>query len=110
MRSDDVPIRNGLITKTSKNDIPAMYAIEQRSFVRPWAEKVFAQACEDGSRKYSCVAKDGHGQIVGYGYIRRKEDNDNSYHISNLVVDEDSRGQGYGKAMFAHLSVTAMNH
>jgi ribosomal-protein-alanine N-acetyltransferase len=78
----------------AQEDVPAVAAIELASFSQPWSEKGFSDAiCNPHA--FFWVAENA-GQILGYlgMYVSVDEGE-----ITNVAVDESSRGRGIGRAL-----------
>jgi ribosomal-protein-alanine N-acetyltransferase len=75
-------------------DIPAVVAIESRSFKFPKPEAVF----REDEHKY-LVARD-ESKIIGYIGIEKILD---EVHIINMAVHPDYRAQGIGKRLMQHV-------
>jgi [ribosomal protein S18]-alanine N-acetyltransferase len=83
-----------VITPMKDKDIPAVVAIEARSFKYPKPEAVF----REDEHKY-LVARDEE-KIVGYIGIEKILD---EVHIINMAIDPDYRGKGIGKRLMQHV-------
>lgn len=76
-------------------DLPALVAIEQDSFMSPWSPEMFAG--EIGVRfGWGTVAVDGSGEVVGFLIGRRYPD---MWHLMDLAVAKGSRREGVARAL-----------
>ncbi len=76
-------------------DVPALCVIEQVSFASPWTSEMLAGEL-DAPFGWSMVAVDSHDKVVGFLLGRRYPD---MWHVLDLAVATDSRGQGVGRAL-----------
>ncbi len=79
------------------NDLPAIFAIEQRAHLWPWSENTLSG--NFGTRYYNHVLLN-HGQVVGY-YVASQAGVEAS--LLNIAVDPKSQGLGYGRLLLEHL-------
>jgi ribosomal-protein-alanine N-acetyltransferase len=87
-------------------DIPAVAAIEGRSFPIPWSEEALYGELSAGHAARYLVLEEGRGEsarIVAYGGYWKVLD---EAHITNLAVDPEERGRGLGR----HLVRSLMGH
>lgn len=80
------------IRPMTREDIPAVAALEQKSFSEPWSEKGFEDALLGRQNIFlAAVGKEGllTGYIGLYGSFDEGE-------ITNVAVAEEFRGQGIG--------------
>lgn len=87
-------------------DLPAIAAIEGRSFPDPWPEELLAAYFGD-PRALILVAEEGG--LVGF-LIARDESTlwgSRALHIHDLAVDPDHRRRGVGTALLAELKTVA---
>lgn len=85
--------KNASIRPMTLEDIPAIVAIEEVSFPRPWSAESFASELKDNYlARYYCLELDG--KIVGYMglWIVMGE-----AHITNIAIWPGCRGQGWGE-------------
>lgn len=80
-----------------EGDIPAVAAIEQTVFSRPWTEQSFAQALQQDTL-FVVVLKEN--TIIGYcGMYCSFEEGD----ITNVAIMPEEQGQGSGRRMMEYL-------
>jgi len=82
-------------------DIPAIAAIERRSFSDPWSERSFRDVLAHSRMYFACIRDGGAdsraaapvlGYVVAWFASSQGE-------IANLAVDPDARGKGVGSAL-----------
>lgn len=81
-------------------DMPAVFAIENRSFHEPWTESEF----HEYRRRENCVGliAEHNGQIVGYAiYVLEAT----QISLANLAVDPDFRLHGIGRQIVEKLKL-----
>ena len=79
-------------------DLPAIEAVERRSYRTPWSRTMFqGEITRPGSRCYG--AFDGK-TLVGYLIVSRYTD---AWHIMNVAVDEPYRRRGVARLMLETL-------
>ena len=95
---------NLIIRKMGKDDLHAVHAIEQASFITPWS---FQSLKSDLKNKlaYYCVA-DKESDIVGYAGMWIVFDES---HITNVAVDKNFRRNGIGRAIMEHMVDVAID-
>ncbi|MDD2959197.1 MAG: ribosomal protein S18-alanine N-acetyltransferase [Lachnospiraceae bacterium] len=84
--------------KMSPDDLKQVSEIEKRIFSEPWSQAGFAASLNSKDTVYVSAVK--NGRVVGYcGLLQSLEEAD----ITNVAVEETSRGQGIGQAMLTSL-------
>ena len=86
--------KNIIVRKLEKRDIPAISAIEAKSFSMPWSTEDFEKLLGRDYCVYYVAEYDGQivgscGMTISYG----------EGSIDNVVVDEDYRGKGIAHEM-----------
>ena len=79
-------------------DLPAVLAIERRSFQTPWSLAMFVLELSKPSG--ICLAAVRNGRLVGYLVCSRY---DTVWHVMNVAVDPDRRRRGIGTALIGAL-------
>jgi len=79
-------------------DLPRVIAVERRAFPTPWSLAMFVLELSKPSGV--CLAAIHDGRLVGYLICSRY---DTVWHIMNVAVDLDHRGQGVASALLAEL-------
>ena len=98
-------------------DVPAVMAIERRSFTLPWSDYTYRHELLENAHSHYCVArrtdrpspqrlswwsrlwrKNGTAPIVGYGGFWLIVD---EAHISTIASDPDWRGRGIGELLLS---------
>ena len=87
-----------IVRKMEKNDLQAVHAIEQASFITPWSFQSLKGELKN-KLAYYCVAETD-SRIVGYAGMWSIFDES---HITNVAVDSEYRRQGIGKAIMEHM-------
>lgn len=82
------------------DDIPAVHAIERRSFSTPWPENAFHEELSRNRMARYVVARVGD-EIVGYAGLWMIVDEG---HITTFGVDPVWRRQGVGQRMLLHIA------
>ena len=84
-----------VIRRMRPEDVPAVAAIEARTFARPWSEESFRHELERNVAARYLVAEED-GNVIGYAgaWIILDES-----HITNIAVLEGFRGRGIGKQL-----------
>jgi ribosomal-protein-alanine N-acetyltransferase len=86
----DLPV---IIDGMTRNDLPAVLAIEQVSFPTPWTEGMFARELESPHSKHLCARIHNENESVIAGYIIFWLVAD-EIHLHDLAVGLPYRGQG----------------
>lgn len=81
------------------SDLPGILEIERDSFPDPWSEKLFAEEM-DGDRRRLNAALRVDGRLAGYGLGWVVAD---EFHLGNIAVARELRGQGWGRKLLAHM-------
>jgi ribosomal-protein-alanine N-acetyltransferase len=79
-------------------DLPAVLALERRSFPTPWSLAMFV--LEISKPSGICLGIAGEQGLVGYLVCSRYGD---VWHLMNIAVDPDRRRQGIGRALMLSL-------
>jgi len=87
------------VDRMTVGDIPAVHAIESRSFSTPWPSYAFRQEIETNRLARYIVARDEE-RIVGYAGIWLMVD---EAHITTFAVAPDRRRRGIGEALLIAL-------
>ena len=81
------------MTLLNAQNVDAVYEIEKRSFATPWSYEAFVrEATENQAARYVVLLEDG--VPVAYAGVWFVMDEG---HITNVAVDKDHRGKGYGE-------------
>lgn len=88
-----------------RRDLPAIMAIETRSYVNPWTEDEFVTQLRQRNTIGMCVEIANNGRDVLSGYIIY-ELHKNKLHILNMAVEPAVRRWGVGRLMILKLSNT----
>ena len=92
------------IRRMEPEDIEAVAAIEAATFSVPWTVNGFKSALERRDTIFYVAEKDG--MIVGYaGFYISVDEAD----ITNVAVEESTRGQGIGQALMEKVIETCDN-
>ena len=83
------------IDRMRRQDIPEVMRIERASFPDPWEKLAFERETINSFSK-SVVARDPDGRLVGYTVYWAAGP---EYHILNIAVPPELRGQGVGRAL-----------
>ena len=86
------------IRRLAYSDLPAVIAIERRSFPTPWSLAMFVLELSKPSG--ICLAAVRDGRLVGYLVCSRY---DRVWHIMNVAVDPDLRRRGVASALIGRL-------
>ncbi len=81
----------------TEKDLPAIMAIERRSYEFPWSEAIFKDCLRVG---YLCEVIECDGEIVGYGVMTMGA---GEAHVVNLCIKPELRQRGLGGHMLAHI-------
>jgi ribosomal-protein-alanine N-acetyltransferase len=84
-------------------DLPAVHALEVRSFPVPWTPEMLCDELAGPGRTYVVAA--GPSGIVGYGGFMLIE---NDAHIMTIAVDEPHRRSGIGSRILLRLIELAL--
>lgn len=88
-------IRDGLrIRRLSYSDLPAVLAIERRSFPAPWSLAMFVLELSKPSGV--CLAAESEEGLIGYLVCSRYAD---IWHLMNVAVDQQVRRRGIASAL-----------
>jgi ribosomal-protein-alanine N-acetyltransferase len=95
MTTDPIPLE---IRSLRYSDLPAVMAVERRSFPTPWSLAMFVlELSKPGGM---CLAAIRDGWLCGYTVCSRY---DLDWHIMNVAVDPPFRRQGIASALLAEL-------
>jgi len=83
------------IEPVAEKDLPAILAIEAASFSAPWTEEMFRWELAEGSPGRAWVARRGE-HVVGYLFTWIVV---GEFHINNIAVAPEHRGQGIADAL-----------
>lgn len=84
------------VRRASREDIPALCALERECFSEPWSERGFEDFFALDYTAAFAAVDDGSGDIVGYaGMYLSGGDGD----ITNIAVTESFRRKGVGSAL-----------
>jgi ribosomal-protein-alanine N-acetyltransferase len=84
------------------SDLPAVIAIERRSFTAPWSLPMFV--LELSKPTGICLAALAEQELVGYLICARYEE---TWHLMNIAVEPARRRQGIARALIDELLVRA---
>jgi len=86
-----------------EDDLPAILAIEQKSFADPWSETLFRSELADDGHKLNAVMLE-NGRLTGYGlgWVVFEE-----FHLGNIAIEPEHRGQGRGRNLLLHILALA---
>ncbi|MCR2803443.1 ribosomal protein S18-alanine N-acetyltransferase [Paenibacillus soyae] len=88
----------------TKQDIPAILAIEEEAFSSPWSEEAFQNELTNNMfARY--LVMEYRGELLGYGGMWVIVD---EAHITNIAVRADMRGKGLGNRLLDQLQRTAV--
>ena len=97
MENPEYIFKNGMpeyhIRAMSMADLPAVLAIERRSYEFPWSEEIFRDCIRVG---YYCQVIVSAGAIAGYGVMTVGA---GEAHIVNLCIKPELRRQGLGRRL-----------
>lgn len=86
------------IRRLGLGDLPAIEAIERRSYRTPWSRTMFSgEVSRPGSRCYGAFVA---GSLVAYLIVSRYTD---AWHIMNVAVDEPFRRHGIARRLLETL-------
>ena len=93
------PTEQLTIRRLSYADLPAVIAIERRSFSTPWSLAMFVlELSKPGG---ICLAAEDEGRrLIGYLVCARYDD---VWHLMNVAVASDQRRRGIARALIARL-------
>jgi [ribosomal protein S18]-alanine N-acetyltransferase len=87
-----------MIRRLTYADLPQVIAIERRAFPAPWSLAMFVlELSKPGG---ICLAASAHGRLAAYMVCSRY---DTVWHLMNVAVDPDVRGNGIGTALLERL-------
>ena len=86
------------LRRLAYSDLPAVLAIERRSFQTPWSLAMFVLELSKPSG--ICLAALREGRIVGYLICSRY---DTVWHVMNVAVDPDARRMGVATSLLEGL-------
>jgi len=93
------PTEQLTIRRLSYADLPAVIAIERRSFSTPWSLAMFVlELSKPGG--ICLAAEDEGGRLIGYLVCARYDD---VWHLMNVAVASDQRRRGIARALIARL-------
>lgn len=85
-----------MLNKMIIDDLFSINAIEQQNPF-PWTETMLRDSFRAGDEMWGIKI---HNKVIGYACMRLACD---EAEILNVAVDEDFRGQGYGKQLIQHM-------
>ncbi len=86
-----------LMRRMRESDIPAVRAIEERSFSNPWSANTFRGEIQNTSVSFPWVILSGpEKRVVGYILYWKVGD---EVQINNVAIHPDFRGRGIGEAV-----------
>lgn len=95
-----------IIRRMTDADVPAVHAIEARTFPLPWPEASFHHEMNENPAARYLVAMGDDGTVIGYaGAWMIFEES----HVTNIAIDAPWRGQGIGEALTRALIQYAAN-
>lgn len=86
------------ISPMSERDIPEIAILEKSCFTEPWSENSLIEELTNETARFY-VLRDNENLL---GYIGANNICDEVY-ITNVAVNENARGKGYGKRLVSHL-------
>ena len=88
-----------------KKDVPRIAELERICFRSPWSENSLYGELRNSIAHYRVGEEDGH--VIAYGgmWVMFGE-----AHVTNVAVDPEYRGRGYGKLLMLELINTALLH
>lgn len=87
-----------MIRRMQQADLAGAAELERRYFSMPWSQKQLQESLENPD--YLFLVLEREGKVAGYaGLIQAAEEGD----ITNVVLAEECRGAGLGKALVAAL-------
>ncbi len=94
-----------IIRRMTARDVAQVYEIEKATFATPWSQQSFLDEMERNACARYLVAEED-GRIIAYGgaWIIMEEG-----HITNIAVEQVSRGRGVGKTLLKALMQYAAN-
>lgn len=84
-------------------DVPAVLAIEEATYARPWSETIFRDELHQPGRAYLVAEVDG--EVVGYGGVLLLGED---AHITTVAVDVEHRGARIGTRLMLQLVEAAL--
>jgi ribosomal-protein-alanine N-acetyltransferase len=94
----DAPARAVRLRRLAYADLPAVLAIERRSFQTPWSLAMFVLELSKPSS--ICIAAATENGLAGYLVCSRYAD---VWHLMNVAVEPDRRRQGIATQMMERL-------
>lgn len=85
------------VRRMTAEDVTAVSALEARLQPEPWSEKIFCDEIGAPDRIY--LVAEGT-EILGFGGVMLVGD---QAHVTNLLVADESRGQGLGRRLMVEL-------
>ncbi|MEL4016398.1 ribosomal protein S18-alanine N-acetyltransferase [Dryocola clanedunensis] len=86
-----------MISSLTPDDLPAAYAIEQRSHAFPWSEKTFAS---NQGERYFNLRLDVDGKMAAFAVTQVVLDEATLF---NIAVDPACQRRGLGRQLLEHL-------
>ena len=86
--------------KLKLRDLNAIEEIERTSYPTPWSRSMFAGELAKPSSVCLGAVDGERDELVGYLIISRYVD---AWHVMNIAVDPEYRGQGIARALFVRL-------
>lgn len=83
-----------MIRRMCKTDIPQAAELERKYFSVPWSEAGLAESL--ARQEYLFLVAEEEGRVVGYGGLLLVMDEGD---VTNIVIEENYRGRGLGKAL-----------
>lgn len=89
---------NPTIRRMTVEDVPAVVALDQKSFSLPWPERSFRFELTDNPAS-RCWVADLDGNVIGMVVVWLIVD---EAHVATLATHPDFRRQGIGKRLLSH--------
>jgi ribosomal-protein-alanine N-acetyltransferase len=86
------------VRRLAYSDLPAVLAIERRSFPTPWSLAMFVLELSKPSG--ICLASDAGDELLGYLVCSRY---DQVWHLMNVAVSPERRRAGVARRLISHL-------
>lgn len=90
-------MKETLLRPLAEDDLPAVLAIEEASFLSPWTRAAFLHELHSPHSQITVAERDG--QIIGYLCCWYVAD---EVHILDIAVESASRQQGVGERLLRH--------